>query len=182
MKATLFAAFAVLSLFVAGCSSTPTRVNKGPIKATSFSFVTTRAQPAYADQRAEVHKLIQDAITANLAARGVTRVPSGGDVTVAYLIIVGNNATTTSINDYFGYGRDVGALDEIAHEKYMSNKNPNYFEAGTILIDLVDTRTGKLLERNYASRPLLANPTAASRAAHIQDGVNEALQHVQIAQ
>jgi hypothetical protein len=184
MKSLSLVVFGLTTLLFAGCSSTPTKVDHGPIKATSFSFVSTagRAQPAYAEQRADVHKMIQDAITANLAGRGVTRVQTGGEITVAYLIIVGNNATTTSINDYFGYGRDVGALDEIAHEKYtQDNKNPNYFEAGTILIDIIDTRTGKLLRRNYASRPLLANPTAEMRAAQIQAGVNEALQGLRIA-
>jgi len=170
------------TLFAAGCSSTPTKVDHGPIKAATFSFINTagRPQPANTDQRAEVHVVIQLAITRNLAEQGVARVQAGGDVTVAYLIIAGNNATTTSINDYFGYGRDVGALDEIAHEKYTQNKNPNYFEAGTIVIDIIDSRTNKLLRRNYATKPLLANPTAEVRAANIQEAVNEALQGLRI--
>jgi hypothetical protein len=37
--------------------------------------------------------------------QGVSRAADAGDVTVAYLIIVANNVTTTSINTYFGYGR-----------------------------------------------------------------------------
>jgi hypothetical protein len=172
----------LVTFFFAGCSSTPSKVDHGPIKAASFSFISigNRPQHGYADQHADAHKLIQDAITANLTALGVARVPSGGDLTVAYLIIVGNNATTTSINDYFGYGRDVGALDEIAHEKYTQNANPDYFEAGTIIIDILDSRTNKLLKRNYATRPLLANPTAEARAVQIQSAVNEALEGLSI--
>jgi len=178
---SLFVLAALALLALAGCSSTPTKVDNGPIKAGSFSFVNTgRAQPDYADSRAEVHKLIQDAITADLARRGVNHVASGGDLTVAYLIIVGNNATTSAINDYFGYGRDASALGEIAHEKYTRNKNPNYFEAGTIVIDLIDGPTNKLLKRNYATRPLLANPSNDVRAARIQQAVDEALQGLQI--
>lgn len=182
MKFASFVLASVTALWLTGCSSTPTKVDHGPIKAASFSFISTagRPQPTYAEQRDEVHKLIQNAITANLTARGVARVPSGGELTVAYLIIAGNNATTTSINDYFGYGRDIGELDEIAHKKYTQRNNPNYFEAGTIVIDLLDSRTNKLLARNYASRPLLANPTEAARAALIQSAVNEALQSVRI--
>ena len=182
MKIASLAVLSLATLLFAGCSSTPTKVDHGPIKAATFSFVNTagRPQPADTDQRAEVHKLVQEAITANLGAQGVSRVATGGDVTVAYLIIAGNNATTTSINDYFGYGRDVSALDEIAHEKYTQNKNPNYFEAGTIVIDLIDSRTNKLLKRNYATKPLLANPTAEVRAANIQGAVNEALQGLRI--
>jgi len=169
------------TLLFAGCSTTPTRVDKGPIKANSFSFVNPGgAPPDYADQRAEVHKLIQDAITTDLARLGVTRVASGGDVTVAYLVIVGNNASTTAINDYFGYGRDGAELGELAHEKYIQSKNPNYFEAGTIIIDVIDAHTNRLLRRHYATRPVLANPSNEVRAARIQQAVDEALQGLRI--
>jgi len=182
MKFASLSALAVIALLFAGCSSTPTRVDKGPIKANSFSFVNTanRSQPAYADQRAEVNKLIREAITANLARFNVPQVANGGDITVAYLVIVGNNATTSSINDYFGYGRDAAAIGEIAHEKYTQNNNPNYFEAGTIVIDIIDSHSNQLLKRGYASRPLLANPTTEVRAARIQQAVEEAMQGLSI--
>jgi hypothetical protein len=182
MKFAALTALLSLTLLFAGCSSTPTKVDKGPIKANSFSFVNTanRQQPAYADQRAEVNKLIQEAITANLARFNVPHVASGGDIIVAYLVIVGNNATTSSINDYFGYGRDASAISEIAHEKYTQNNNPNYFEAGTIVIDIIDSHTNKLLKRGYASRPLLANPTTEVRSARIQQAVDEAMQGLSI--
>ena len=182
MKFALLSTLTAAALFLAGCSSTPTRVDEGPIKANSFSFVNTasRPLPAYADQRAEANQLIQEAITANLARFNVPRVASGGDITVAYLIIVGNNATTSSLNDYFGYGRDASAIAEIAHQKYTQNKNPNYFEAGTIVIDIIDSHSNKLLKRGYASRPLLANPTTEVRTARIQQAVEEAMQGLSI--
>lgn len=182
MKIAVFSLLASAALLFTGCSSTPTKVDKGPIKANSFSFVNTagRPQPAYADQRAEVIKLIQEAITANLARFNVPQVASGGDITVAYLVIAGNNASTSSINDYFGYGRDAAAISEIAHEKYTQNNNPNYFEAGTIVIDIIDSHSNKLLKRGYASRPLLANPTTEVRTARIQQAVEEAMQGLSI--
>ena len=182
MKSALLLTVAAIALVFAGCSSTPTKMDKGPIKANSFSFVNTagRPQPAYVDQRAEVNKLIQEAITTNLARYNVPHVAAGGDIIVAYLVIVGNNATTSSINEYFGYGRDASALSEIAHEKYTQNNNPNYFEAGTIVIDIIDSRTNKLLKRGFASRPLLANPTTEVRAARIQQAVEDAMQGLSI--
>jgi len=42
--------------------------------------------------------MIHDAISRNLAGKGLNKVGSGGDVIVAYLVIVGNNAVTESIN------------------------------------------------------------------------------------
>jgi len=178
MKTSFLLAIGVAALVAAGCSSTPTRVNTGTIHARTFSFVNPagRNQPGFAEQNAQLHQLVQAAIVADLSHRGLTSVSSGGDITVAYLIIAGNNATTTAINEYFGYGRDVSALTEKAHEKYTENKNPNYFEAGTLLIDLIDARTNKLLKRNYATRTLLTNPTAAKQAERIQEVVAEILE------
>src|SRR5437867_13192760 len=84
---------AACALVLAGCSSTPTKVDTGPIRARTFSFVNTgpRQAPANADDRQAIHAMIQEAIKKNLAARGVTRAAAGGDVTVAYLVVTGNN-------------------------------------------------------------------------------------------
>ena len=49
--------------------------------------------------------------------------------------------STVAVEDYFGYGRDAAALQDKAQDAYSANKNPNYFEAGTLLIDLVDSKT-----------------------------------------
>jgi len=171
------------ALALAGCSSTPTKVDTGAIRARTFSFVdrANKTSPNYAENRQVVHQMIQDAITKNLAARGVTKADRGGDVTVGYLVIVGNNATTTTINDYFGYSADASAMHAKAHEAYTNNKNPNYFEAGTLLIDVTDSKSFKLLKRGYASRPILRNLPDDARAARIQEVVDEILRDVRIA-
>lgn len=171
------------ALALAGCSSTPTKVNTGPIRAQSFSFVRTpdKPAPAYANNEQAVHALIQEDITKNLAQRGVSHVAAGGDVTVAYLVITGNNASASSISDYYGYGDDAFALLDKAHTAYSSSKNPNYFEAGTLVIDIVDGKTFKLLKRGNATRPILQNLSADDRAARIQEVVDEILRDLQIA-
>ncbi len=183
MKINSLLTLAAGALVLAGCSSTPTKVDSGPIHARTFSFVNRSSQPMpdYADKRQPIHQMIQAAITKNLADRGVAKVEGGGDVTVSYLIIVGNGATTTAINDYFGYGEDAQALHDKAHEVYTGSKNPNYFEAGTLVIDIVDSRSYKLLKRGYTSRQLLKNLPDDARAARIQEVVNEILRDVQIA-
>lgn len=179
----------VLSLFVvalagllAGCSSIPKQVNSGPIKAGTFSFVaSTKPDAAFVDKRAEIHQMIQAAITKNLTGKGLSKVDSGGDVTVAYLVIVGNNATTESINTYFGYGRDSYELHSKAQSAYTKSKNPNYFEAGTLLVDIIDGRSFKVLDRNYVTRPRLGEVSNEVRAVHIQEAVDAVLAKVQIA-
>jgi hypothetical protein len=181
IRQMLLAASALIFCALTGCSSTPTKVDSGNIEAATFNFVIPgpRTTPAYADKAQPVHGVIQDAITRNLASRGVKRLESGGDVTIGYLLIIGNNATTRSINDYFGYG-DSSELEARAHEIYSGNKNPNYFEAGTLVIDIVDSKTFKLLKRGYASRPLLQNPSAEARAARVQEVVDEILKDLRV--
>jgi len=170
------------ALILSGCSSTPTHVESGPIKARTFSFVAgARPQADFADNREQAHIMIQQALTDYLVDKGLTKVPSGGDVTIAYLVVVGNNATTESINTYFGYGRDSSALAGKAHKAYTGNDNPNYFEAGTLLVDIIDTKTFKLLRRNYATRPVLRNVSEDAREANIREAVYEVMKGLEIA-
>jgi len=177
MKTILNCLLAAGVVVLAGCSSTPSRVNTGPVHADTFSFVTGRpAPPEYAEKRAQIHRLIQNAITTNLTTKGLSRAPAGGDVFVAYLLILGNNVSTTDVNDYFGYGRDSDALLDKAHEKSaIDSQNPNYYEAGALVIDVIDAKTYKLLYRNYAVRQVLRNLPEDARAERIQQAVDQAL-------
>jgi uncharacterized protein DUF4136 len=182
MKVNRLLVLAAVALALTGCSSTPTKVDSGPIRARTFSFADRglKPEPTYTDNRQAVHRMIQEAITKNLADRGVTKADTGGDVTVGYLVIIGDNATTTSINDYFG--EDAYALQVKAHEAYTASKNPNYFQAGTLVIDIIDSKSFKVLKRGYATRPILRKVPDDARAARIQEVVDEILRDVRIAQ
>jgi Domain of unknown function (DUF4136) len=184
MKHSFLITLNLVALLVVGCSSTPTRVDHGPIRAASFSFIAaapTVTPNSAAGRWAPIHAMIQDSISRNLADKGLSHVASGGDVTVAYLVVVGNNANTEAINTYFGYGRNASALHDKVHEAYNSSKNPNYFQAGTLLVDIIDAKTYKLLNRSYVVRPMLRNPTAEIRAERIQEAVDAVLKDVRIA-
>ncbi len=182
MKFKTFFLLTASVLALTGCSSTPAKVDSGPVQARTFSFVNRKARPTadYTDNRPTVHTLIHGAISKNLATKGVSNIPTGGDITVGYLLIVGNNATTTTIDDYFGYGEDQAALQDKAHAAYTQNKNPNYFEAGTLVIDIIDSKTNKLLKRGYASRPVLRDLPADARGARIQEVVDEILRNLRV--
>ena len=175
-KITLIAFSAILAL-VSGCSSVKTEINKDKISAKTFSFLDTRTRqaPGESDNRKEVHAMIQRAIGNNLAAKGVTQVPSGGDVTVAYLVIVGNNVATTSINTYFGYSEDASALVEQEHKRQTTSDKRGYFEAGTLVIDFLDPKTSKVLQRRSIRAEVLRDLTEARRAERVQAIVDQAL-------
>lgn len=170
------------ALVLTGCSSVRTKVDTGPIRAATFSFVNRGPNPpALGEDWGRLHTLIQGAITRNLAGRGVAQVASASDVVAAYLVVVGNGVVTTANADYFGDGRDTAGLRDKAHEAYTGSKNPNYFEAGTLLVDLIDAKTYKVLRRNHVVRPILRDATANVQAYRIQEAVDDVLKDLRIA-
>jgi hypothetical protein len=170
-------------LALAGCSSTSTKVDSGPVRARTFSFVASDARraPAGTDTESVVNANIHEAIARNLTNRGLKQVDGVGDVVVGYLLILGNNVSTTAITEYFGQGRDSSALQDKAQKAYTGSRNPNIFEAGTLVVDLIDAKTFKLLWRQHVSRPALQKPTAEERAKHIGGAVDELFRELRIA-
>jgi PBP1b-binding outer membrane lipoprotein LpoB len=175
----LGALLTAIAVALTGCSSVKTKVDTGPVKARSFSFITPPAPPA--NNTAPVHAMIQDAITRNLASKGLNHVQSGGDVTVAYLVIAGNNAETTSFADYFGSTGDAyDLLDKVHNAETVGSDRRDYFQAGTLFIDVVNPQTSKLLWRGSTQRDILQNPTPQVRAERIQEAVDSTLQPLRI--
>lgn len=182
-KPTFCLALAAVLLALAGCSSTaPARVSHGPIQARTFSFLKpAKAAPGFAETRPEVHAKIQEAITRNLVAKGLSPVEQKGDLTVGYLIIISDGGVTTAVNDYFGYRQDDADLQEKAHEAFaIKKKNPTPYPAGTLVIDLIQTRDYQLLVRNHASRPILRELPIEQRVTRLQEAVDEALKGVRV--
>jgi hypothetical protein len=172
------------ALALVGCSTAKTHVDTGPIRARTFSFINTgsREVPVYA-ARKQAHAMVQEAITKNLAAKGVNYVGQGGDITVAYLIIAGNNATTTSLNEYFGYTSDATALmDEVHKSQAVRGNERGYFEAGTLVIDFLDPNTSKVLKRATIHAQILRELPLDERTARTQKLVDEALSDLRIIQ
>lgn len=167
---------AACALLVAGCSSVPTRVDKGPIHAATFSFMSSKAPASVVvnENREEVHQLIQTAIATELEQKGLQPVPNGGDVQVGYMVIVANNATTATYDDYFGYGRDAAELSEKAHKLLGRAKSRDRFEVGAIVIDVIDPTNSKLLFRSYVHTDV-QDITPANRAQQINQLVASCL-------
>jgi len=179
-RSSLWLAGVSLVLALAACSSVKTQVDKGAITARTFSFLNTgsRQMPSYAEPRKQAHQMIQQAVINNLGRRGVSHVASGGDVTVAYLVVVGNNAATTSLNEYFGYTDDSAAMVDKVHADQTGNNSRGYFEAGTLVIDILDPATSKILQRRSIRAEVLRDLTVESRTARVQSLVDQALKDV----
>jgi hypothetical protein len=185
MKTPTYALIVAGALALAGCSSVKTHVDTGPIHARTFSYINTgsRELPAYAENRKQAYAKVQEAITRNLTSKGLTQVGQVGDVTVAYLIIVGNNATTTSLEDYFGYTADANALVNKVHKSETIKGNERgYFEAGTLVIDILDPKTSRLLKRATVQAQILRELPLDEREARLQQFVDQALSDLRVVQ
>ncbi|TAL03765.1 MAG: hypothetical protein EPO07_05805 [Verrucomicrobia bacterium] len=62
----------------------------------------------------------------------------------------------------------------------MRIRNPNHFEAGTLAIDIIDSRTYELPKHAHATRLIVPDATPAIRQARIQDAVNAVLKDLRI--
>ena len=126
--------------------------------------------------------MVQQALTNNLAAKGVNYIPQGGDVTVGYLIVVGNNGVTATLNSYFGYTEDSAAFLNKVHSEQTGGSNRAYFEAGTLVVDFIEPGSSKLLQRRTIQAQVLRNLPAETRTARVQSIVDQALKDVPISQ
>jgi hypothetical protein len=158
-------------------------VDSGPITARTFSFVAIppNTAPLPANEQL-VHTRIQEAITGNLSAKGVSRVDSHGDIVVAYLIIVGDGTITTYRDEYFGFDSDAPELMNEVHERSVKQGGRNYMIAGTLIIDILDAKTSKLLKRVSINSEILRDISMETRVERLQSAVNQALSDLKIAQ
>ena len=158
-----------------GCStiSMPKGTSKGY---SSARFVRVKESPmrGVSNNKALNQKLKQ-VIAAEMRRNGIDVAASGGDLVIAFMLMKQNNASTASINHYYGYSDDSEKISEKVHKKIAKDGGRELFERGAIIIDLIDAKSSKLIYRNYAVRDVLGKVSAQERNKRIQSAVTEAL-------
>lgn len=135
------------------------------------------AAPAITDPtERQVHGMVQKSISRQFASHGMTYGGASSDLAVAYMVIYQEPGMTASYDQYFGYGRDSGQIADVAHTRgALENKRPDYFRQAGIVIDIIDTRTNKLVYRNFAKGDVIKGASPSTRAARIDAAVTQAL-------
>jgi hypothetical protein len=133
--------------------------------------------PAISDgTEKQVHGMIQNSISKQFAAKGMAYGRGDADLVVAYLVIYQEPGMTARYESYFGYGRDTDAIADLAHTRgALENKRPDYFRQAGIVIDVIDSRTHKLVYRNFAKGDVIQGASSGTRAARINSAVAQAL-------
>ena len=96
---------------------------------------------------------IKNAVNAVLAAKGWTQADSGGDVSIVAIEITREQQTLNTFYDGFGGGwrwRGFGGFGE-------ATTTTDTYKVGTLIIDLFDTKTKKLLWRGSSTDTLSNN-------------------------
>jgi hypothetical protein len=135
------------------------KANFGQYKTYSWKEVQTR-DPLLVDR-------IKNAVNSTLAAKGLMEVPSGGDVEVSAVEMTENQETQNTFYDSFG-GRRVGRFG------YATTTTDTY-KVGTLLIDLFDAKTEKLIWRSSSSDTLSNNPDKNTK--NLDNGVKKMFKH-----
>lgn len=155
-------------------------------KGTSKGYTSARliqrdpAGPAVTDAtdatEKQVHGMIQNSISKQFTAKGLAYGRGNAELVVAYLVIYQEPGMTSSYETYFGYGRDASQISDLAHTRgALENSRPDYFRQAGVVIDVIDSRSNKLVYRNFAKGDVIKGASSATRAARIDAAVAQAL-------
>src|SRR5437879_9400811 len=145
LERVVFALMGMMFLFAGKSSAQQVKTdydhsaNFGQYKTYSWEKVQTK-DPLLVDR-------IKDAVNSTLAAKGWTLVPSGGDVEVFAIETTQNQQTLDTFYNGFGGGRRWGGFGD-------ATTTVETYRVGTLVIDLFDAKTEKLLWRGSSSDTL----------------------------
>jgi Domain of unknown function (DUF4136) len=116
---------------------------------------------------------IENAVNAVLAARGWTRVDTGGDVSIVAIQMTSNQETLNTFYNGFGGGWGWrrfggGGIGE-------ATTTTETYKVGTLVVDLFDAKSKKLLWRGSSSDTLSNN--SDKNIKNLDKGVEKMFQH-----
>lgn len=123
----------------------------------------------------QVHGMIQKSISKQFASRGMAYGKGNADLVVAYLVIYQEPGMTADYRDWFGYGRNADDIAVLAHNRGALGSRPEYFRQAGIVTDVIDSRTNKLVYRNFAKGDVIKGASDSTRSARIDAAVVQAL-------
>jgi hypothetical protein len=114
---------------------------------------------------------IKSAVNSALAGKGWTEVPSGGDVEVFAIETTQDQQTLDTFYNGFGGGRRWGFGGGFGD----ATTTVETYKVGTLVVDLFDAKTEKLIWRSSSSDTL--SDKADKNTKNLDKGVNKMFQH-----
>ncbi|HXO38838.1 MAG TPA: DUF4136 domain-containing protein [Candidatus Acidoferrum sp.] len=138
-------------------------VNFSQYKTYSWEKIKTQ-DPLWVDR-------IKSAVDADLTAKGWTQVPSGGDISLVAIEATKNEQTLNTFYNGFGGGWRWGGFGGFGD----ATTTTDTYQVGTLVLDMFDTQTKKLVWRGSAS-DTLSNKTDKN-IKNLNKGVQKMLKH-----
>jgi uncharacterized protein DUF4136 len=145
MQRVVFVLVGLMLLFAGRSSAADVKTdydrntNFAQYKTYSWERVQTR-DPLMVDR-------IKSAVNGSLAAKGLTEVPTGGDLSIVAIEVTHNQQTLDTFYNNFGGGRRFGGFGD-------ATTTTETYRVGTLVVDLSDPATKKLVWRGSASDTL----------------------------
>lgn len=173
---------ACLLLFLASCTSIQTGSQTAPNavlgRKSTFRFLPDRSMAAAAavSNTAFWRGQIEQAILTELNRKGYRFFPNRQtDLLVAFHVVLSNNESVTTLNNYSGYQLTNAQAATTDLAKFQDPKHPGEAAEGVLVVDLIDAKKRELLWRGWAKTAVNANQNAAQRTALIQKVVGQVL-------
>jgi uncharacterized protein DUF4136 len=167
MKArNVFVSFAIVALLA--CSSFAQKVKTDYDRAANFGQYKTYSWEAVKTRNQLNIDRIKNAVDADLTAKGFTQVPSGGSLSLVAIETTENQQTLDTFYNGFGGGwRWRGGLGG-SSTTYVDN-----YKVGTLVLDVFDSQSKKLVWRGAASDTL--SDKADKNIKNLNKGVQKML-------
>lgn len=129
--------------------------------------------PDFTNREDRVNEFLQAALRDEFKAQGLKESEEDAELIVSFLLIVQNTAVTTAISDYYiNSGSDI--MSE-AHRRMGKKNLPGGYEAGAIIVDIIDKDSGDLIYRDFAKREVLDYLTPAEKEQRVKEAAVEAV-------
>ncbi|QUN06688.1 DUF4136 domain-containing protein [Shewanella yunxiaonensis] len=168
--------FAALVLLIGGCSSLNTGWDYNPeVNFTQYKHYAwvpaTKEASAQYQLNGLLDQRVREAVDADLARKGYIKVDAkDADVLVNYLTKLDKRYKVDSINTSLGYSPFWGPHWYFGGS-LQNNTQVKEYDVGTLIIDMVDAKTNKLVWRGTANGVIRDYKTPQQRIAKMNEAV-----------
>jgi len=157
-----------LTLLLMACSGLSTSTDYDPAaNFGSYSSYSWTSSGGTADDLTNAR--IKSAVDAALAAKGLSKVDSGGDLAVGYQVTTAEQTDYTTVGSGFGgYGWGWGGGG-------MATTTEQTYTQGTVILAMFDESTKNLVWKGTASNTVNPGASPEDRAKNIQSAVDKML-------
>lgn len=116
---------------------------------------------------------IRQAVDSQMAAKGIQKVSSGGDMAISYQVSTADRSSFSTMNT--GWGGGWGMSPGMSMQMGTSTTTENTWQEGTLVLGMFDSATKRQVWTGSATTDLDQNSSPDDRASQINEAVSKML-------